>query len=78
MRYQNHHNVISTLAGTIQELQWIYTADHGGRKLKLSVHQRNVLNEASRLCIQFGHNSMYAHFSLQVKITMNAYFLYYT
>lgn len=66
LRNQNHHNVISTLAGSVQELMWSHTAETGGRKLKLSDHQRRVLNEASRLCIQFGHNPMYVQFSLQV------------
>ena len=66
IRNQNHHNIISTLAGTIQELMWSYTGANPGRKLKLTENQKRVLNEASRLCIQFGHNPMYVHFSLQV------------
>ena len=72
-RSQNHHNIISTLAGTIQELMWVYTSNHPGKKMKINDHQRNVLNEAGRLCIQYGHNPMYVHFSVQVSLVNISY-----
>lgn len=76
-RHQNHHNIISTLAGTIQELLWVHTSTFPGKKLKLNEYQRNVLNEAGRLCIQYGHNPMYAHFSLQVITYIQLYIFLY-